>query len=159
MAKKISKLDVTLNGLMGAIVNAIKAWKPAACDREVQCSAALAEYLREVCPPDTRVETEYRDGGTTIDVWLSWQGLLFPGQVFFEVKRNLDKKSDLDRLVGQIAALQPGKRKVVVVLVGETNKELLGRLKEHYKAALDEDEDAMRIVTVKPISAGGHRGR
>lgn len=42
---------------------------------------------------------------------------------------------------------------LVVVLVGETSKELLGRLKEQYKSELDEDEDAMRIVTVKPISA------
>ena len=110
--KKISKINVSVNGLLDAIAESVKEWKPTKLPRENQYSAALADYLREVCPPDTRVETEYRDGGTTVDVWLSWQGFLLSGQLFIELKRNLRKKTEYDRLVGQIATFKPSNRKI-----------------------------------------------
>jgi len=149
MMKKISKIQVTVNGLLDVIAESVQDWKPTEFSRENQYSAALADYLREVCPPETRVETEYRDGGTTVDVWLSWQGLLFSDQLFIELKRNLRKKTDYDRLVGQIVALKPGNRRILVVLVGDTSAKLLGRLTEHFQTELEESEESMRIVTIK----------
>ena len=154
MTKKITKKQVTWYGLLDVITESVRDWKPTELSRENQYSAALADYLREVCPPDTRVETEYRDGGTTVDVWLSWQGLLFSDQLFIELKRNLRKKTDYDRLVGQIVALKPGNRRILIVLIGDTSDKLLGRLTEHFQTELEESEESMRIVTIKPISDG-----
>ena len=156
MVKKISKLDVTLGGLINCVSKSVATWKPVEAKREIQYSAALAEYLREACPEDIRVETEYRHGGTTADVWLSWTGHFLKDEVFFELKRNLEKKTDYDRLVGQIEALKPRDHNVIVVLVGGTSKELLGRLKEHYEDLLGtqsllvpgRDNGELRIVTV-----------
>lgn len=156
MVKKISKFDVTMSSLIECVANSVTAWKPAEAKKEITYSAALAEYLREACPTDTRIETEYRHGGTTADVWLSWTGLMLKGKIFFEVKRNLDKKTDYDRLIGQIKALKPRNNKVIVVLIGETSKELLGRLREHYKDILDQDSllsveiPSLKIITVTP---------
>lgn len=161
--KKISKLDVTMDSLINCVANSVAAWKPAEAKKEITYSAALADYLREACPPDTRIETEYRHGGTTADVWLSWSGLLLKGEVFFEVKRNLDKKTDYDRLIGQIEALKPRDNKVIVVLVGETSKELLGRLREHHKEILDRgtllsiEAVSLKIITITPVS-GQNKG-
>lgn len=70
MVQKIGKLDVTMNGILKTIANLVSKWKPGEWKKETQYSSALADYLREVCQPDTRIETEYRDGGTTADVWL-----------------------------------------------------------------------------------------
>lgn len=78
-----------------------------------------------------------------------WQGLMTSDEVFFEVKRNLQKKTDYDRLVGQITALDPSKRKIIVVLVGDTSKELLGRLMQQFKTELEDTwMERLRIVTI-----------
>lgn len=151
MMKKISKINVSVNGLLDTIAESIQDWKPTELSRENQYSAALADYLREACPSNTLVETEYRDGGTTVDIWLSWQGLFLSDQLFIELKRNLRKKTDYDRLIGQIVALKPGNRNILIVLVGDTSAKLLGRLTEHFQTELDEFAGSMRIVTIKPV--------
>ena len=150
MTKKISKIQVTVHGLLDVIAESVRDWKPTELSRENQYSAALADYLREVCPPETRVETEYRDGGTTVDVWLSWQGLIFSDELFIELKRNLSKKTDYDRLVGQIVALKPSNRRILIVLIGDTSAKLFDRLTEQFQTELEESEESMKIVTIKP---------
>jgi hypothetical protein len=154
MSVKISKSDVAMTGLLNCIANAVSNWRPASAKKEITYSAALADYLREICPSDTMVETEYRHAGTTADVWLRWTGFLQKGELFFEVKRNLIKKTDYDRLIGQIEALKPQLNNIIVVLVGETSKELLGRLQDHYKTVLKDglligDEPKMKILTLQ----------
>ena len=151
MTKKISKIRVTYYGLLDVITESVRDWKPTELSRENQYSAALADYLREVCPPETRVETEYRDGGTTVDVWLSWQGFLFSDELFIELKRDLSKKTEYDRLVGQIVALKPGNRRILIVLVGDTSVKLLNRLTEQFQTELEESEESMKIVTIEPM--------
>jgi hypothetical protein len=49
-----------------------------------------------------------------------------------ELKRNLQSKAQLDRLVGQVEALEPKKNAVLIILCGETNPALLTGLKERY---------------------------
>ena len=52
-------------------------------------------------------EREYRHLGTTIDFYVSFPGLLFgKHEVYAELKRKLDRKGELDRLVGQIEGLK-----------------------------------------------------
>jgi tRNA threonylcarbamoyladenosine modification (KEOPS) complex Cgi121 subunit len=54
--------------------------------------------------------------------------------------------------VGQIEGLKPGKNSIILVLVGETDPALLGRLQDQFEDELDEDSDALRIVVVKQES-------
>lgn len=95
------------------------------------------------------VEKEYRHLGTTLDLWLRWGGLLSSEEICFELKVKLSRKTDYDRLVGQIEGIDPRKNQVIVVLIGDTDPSLLGRLKDRYRELLQDDlARRMSIVCV-----------
>ena len=133
---RIEKLTVTMNGLLPVMTELVAKWSPPKLRSEIAYRDHLLAYVREAVPGDTKLEKEYRHRGTTMDLWLGWKGLLTTDELAFELKVNLKKKTDYDRLVGQIEGLQPKSNKVLVVLIGETDPALLGRLKEHYAALL-----------------------
>ena len=117
---RITKLNISVNGLLDCIEKVVNKWNPPILKNELAYSNDLAEFLRATLPEDAQIEREYRDKSTTADLWISHKGLMLKSEVFFEVKRNLKKKSDYDRLVGQIQGLRPEKNNVFVVLVGDT---------------------------------------
>jgi hypothetical protein len=53
--------------------------------------------------------------------------------VFIELKNNLHKKPECDRLETQVDNLQPAEHNVIIVLCGATAPPLLSRLKEKYR--------------------------
>ncbi|HXM93152.1 MAG TPA: hypothetical protein VOA64_02685 [Candidatus Dormibacteraeota bacterium] len=112
----------------------IREWQPAQSANELQYRNSLTALLRERLPK-AKIETEYRHNGTTIDIYAKEPGLFGSTEVFVELKRNLLHKAQLDRLVGQIESLQPGKNAILVVLCGDTNPALVTRLKEKYGIA------------------------
>ncbi len=146
---RVGKATIGLNGLMPTLESLLKDWHPEAMSNEAAYSNALAAYLRTALPEDARVEREYRHAGTTTDVGVLYTGIISNDEVFFEVKRNLRKKPDYDRLVGQVEGLKPRKNKIIVVLVGDTDNALLGRLREHCKAYTNGLEESMRLLVVK----------
>lgn len=157
---KLTKGGVAFSGLFDGIDRVLAEWNPGSLKNERQFKDVLLGHLRaSVPPPPTcRIEPEYRDGGTTADIYLKWQGFLFTVEVFFELKHNLTRKTDFDRLVGQLHGLEPGKRRIIVVLCGRTDQALLGRLKELFRNHLetssiptvwDASDPAMRII-LKP---------
>lgn len=109
-----------------------KEWQPHILPTELKYRDALSTLLRG-CLKDAKVETEYRHIGTTIDIYVKQSGFFGSSEVFVELKYNLLHKAQLDRLVGQIESLQPGKNAIVVILCGQTNPALLTRFKERYK--------------------------
>ena len=117
----------TVNKLIGE-------WQPAQSANELQYRNSLTALLRERLPK-AKIETEYRHNGTTIDIYAKEPGLFGSTEVFVELKRNLLHKAQLDRLVGQIESLQPGKNAILVVLCGDTNPALVSRFKEKYGIA------------------------
>ncbi len=136
--KKVSKAAVAYSGLNDPLLDVLKDWRPPSLRTELEYRDALFKYLREVLPEDSRVEKEYRHSGTTSDLYLRWKGLLGgTTEVFFELKRNLKKKTELDRLVGQIAGLDPGRHTIFVVLTGDLDPSLVARLKERYADFLE----------------------
>jgi hypothetical protein len=157
MALTLTKAQVAFGGLPKNVVKLLEAWEPQPQRTELAYRDALAAMLRAACPPDARVEVEYRHGGTTTDVWLRWKGIVSNDEVFFELKRNLTKKTELDRLIGQLVQLDAGKRNIVVVLFGETGPGLLSRLRERCRefsdraarTLIDDDLDQVTIV-LKP---------
>lgn len=130
---QITKAAVAYSGLMSNLSYALSAWRPIQMKTEQDYRDALLEHLRSIVPDDARVEREYRHYGTTMDLYLSWRGVLMNDEVFFELKKNLKRKSDFDRLVGQIEGLNPSKNKVAVILFGDTDAGLLSRLTEKYR--------------------------
>lgn len=135
---KITKIEISWHGLIGAVARAIRRWEPQPQKSEHGYRDALIEHLR-ACAPDARVEKEYRVAGTTADVYVKMAGLLSTDEVYLELKRDLGKKADCDRLVGQVADLDPRNREVIVVLFGQTDPALLKRLEEQFRDFIDDD--------------------
>lgn len=132
----ISKLAVTWEGLLTTLSKLVSKWQPPQLKNEVAYRDHLLALIRSSVPADTKVEKEYRHYGTTIDIWIRWVGLVFPGELALELKVNLKKKTEFDRLVGQIESLNPEKNAVLVVLVGDTDPSLIGRLQEKYASRI-----------------------
>ena len=133
---KIEKVSVTLNGVLPVFTDFVNTWSPPKLKNEVAYRDHLLAYIREAVPPETKVEREFRHRGTTMDIWIGWKGFLATDELAFELKLNLKKKTDFDRLVGQLEGLEPAKNKTLLVLVGETDHALLGRIKEKYALQL-----------------------
>jgi len=68
------------------------------------------------------------------------------------VKVNLKKKTEFDRLVGQIEGLDPRRNKVLVVLIGETDRDLLGRLEAKYATQIRGDIDVDKSLALVQVS-------
>lgn len=145
---KIEKLTVSWNGLLPVMTKLVQDWRPPKLPSEANYRDHLFNVIRESVPADTKVEKEYRHRGTTMDLWLAWKGITESDEVAFELKVNLKRKIDFDRLVGQIEGMEPKKYKVIVVLIGDTDSALLGRLKEKYGSLLEGLEQTLSIVLV-----------
>ncbi len=136
---RLTRYGIFINGLFPCLRRIVDGWVPGMLGSEKEFRNSLFDHLRRSLPPDCRIEKEYRDGGTTCDLYLKWPGRLAPTEVFFELKHNLKRKTDFDRLVGQIHGLEPSKRKIIVVLCGATDEALLGRLNELFKNQLNDE--------------------
>jgi hypothetical protein len=150
---EVSKLGVGWSGLLEQLTECIKAWRPPLLKREIDSSRLLAAYLRERLPPDSHVETEYRHAGETIDVCVRYSGIVSNDEIVLEVKRRLTRKTELSRLVGQVMGLGPEKNKILLVLIGSCDVELVGRfraqLQKHIAhGPLIVDVPTLRIVEI-----------
>lgn len=150
--KKIEKLEVSWNGLLPVVSKVVSQWNPPRLKSEISYRNDLLAMLREVLPADTQLEKEYRHRGTTIDIWLKWQGVLQSDELAFELKVNLKKKTEFDRLVGQIEGLDPRRNKVLVVLIGETERDLLGRLEAKYVTQIKGDLAGDKYLAIVQVS-------
>lgn len=145
---KIDKLAVTWSGLLPVIAKVVSAWKPPKLKSEAAYRDNLLALLRETVPDDARVEKEFRHRGTTMDLWLEWKGVVMNDELGFELKVNLKKKTDFDRLIGQIEGMDPRKNKTLVVLIGETDPAFLGRIQDRYRGQIKSDTPTLAIVSI-----------
>jgi hypothetical protein len=154
--EKLGYMEVGWHGLLVGLAKLIEAWRAPYLSGEVAYRDELFNYIRAAIPRETRLEKEYRHNGTTVDIWIRWKGFFFDGEVSLELKVDLTKKTEFDRLVGQIEAIEPKANKILVVLIGDCDSALVGRLREKYCPpgyALNEPE-RFRIVCV-PIENNG----
>ncbi len=148
---KIKKLTVTWSGLVPTFAKHLREWTPPKLPTEANYRDNLLNFLRESVPNDAKVEKEFRHHGTTLDLWVGWKGVVSIDELAFELKVDLKKKAQYDRLVGQIEGVNPSKNKLLLVLIGDTDPALLGRLRERYARHIDSPvEITMAIVEVKP---------
>lgn len=129
----LNKANVAWFGLLSKVEQLIRRnWQPGKLSSETSYRDSLAAFLRESAP-DAHIETEYRHAGTTTDVYLKWRGIFSSGEVFIELKLNLQQKDEHDRLIGQIVQINPAKHNLIVLLIGEHNENFVARLQERYK--------------------------
>jgi hypothetical protein len=152
------KIDLGFFGksLHDGLLSILEKWRPPKMATELECRNALFERLRKFLPDKAKIEKEYRHEGTTLDLYVRCRTGFPPSddEVFFELKRNLTKKNEFDRLVGQIAGLNPKENHVFVVLFGEVDPALLGRLKNQYSEFLEASgpfggDPSVTIVEIK----------
>lgn len=145
---RLSKATIGFNGLLATLNDVVSGWHPEVLKTELAYSNSLAAHLRAVLPEDSRIEREYRHEGTTCDLCVVYSGLLSADRVLIEVKKDLRRKANYDRLVGQVEGLKPRKNKILVVLVGQTDPALLGRFKEHFRDQLEGFGSVLGLVVM-----------
>lgn len=152
--KMLSRESVAWNGLIPALESRLLQWNPGNLGGELKYRDNLYEHLRDSVPEGCVVQKEYRHLGTTIDIWIKWLGFLWTTEVGFELKLNLTKKSDYDRLIGQLESMEPSKTNIVVVLIGSVEEAFLMKLKHRYSTQLSDDviSKTMAVVHV-PVEA------
>src|SRR5262249_28316923 len=140
------------------VVKLAKDWGPGELATELKYRDSLAAFLRERLK-NAKIETEYRHCGTTADVYVKEQGFFGSSEVFIEIKRNLQHKAALDRLVGQIQGLQPKQNKIIVLLCGETNPALVTRFEEVFATELLVFVEYNMALVVKQSAKSATAGR
>jgi hypothetical protein len=115
-----------------SVLKLVRQWEPGAQPTELKYRDSLVAFIRENLK-DSKIETEYRHCGTTIDIYVKQPGFFSSSEVFVELKRDLKQKAQLDRLVGQVTSMGPDKSAIIVVLCGDTNPALVTRFKEVFK--------------------------
>lgn len=129
---RLGKVSVLWNGLLPSIVNLVRPWTPAAGKKEIAYRDELLALLHQALPEDAKVEKEYRTRGTTVDLWIRWNGFFVNDELHIELKVNLRRKTEFDRLVGQIESLEPASNRVLVMLIGDSDPALVQRLQRKY---------------------------
>jgi hypothetical protein len=127
------------------VLKLVRAWPCEPLPTELKYRDSLIAYLRENLPK-AKIEREFRHLGTTTDVYVREEGFFGKSEVFLELKRNLLTKSVLDRLVGQIELLEPKEHPILVVLCGEIDPALLGRLRQDSDTRFQSQESIWRIA-------------
>lgn len=137
----LSSIDILWNGFTPAFRDLLNDWNPGDLDSEQQYQDSLFDFLRARLP-ECIVQREYNEAGSRVDIYLKRKGFRGDQEAFFEVKHNLFGKSEGDRLVGQLDAMDPERRKIVVVLcvLGSLDDQtMLGRLEELSKQSDDKN--------------------
>jgi hypothetical protein len=136
-----------------SVYRVIKQWQPDDLPTEARYRDSLIAFLNEKLSRAIIVK-EYRHNGTTTDIYVKRQGILGSTHVFIELKRNLKKKSDLDRLIGQLRYLKPRSNYVVVVLCGDSEPAFVDLIKQEYSNVLGELEGFRTFaVVLKKLAA------
>ena len=82
------------------VLKLVKEWKPDMLPTELKYRDAVAALLREKLK-DAEIEVGYRHSGTTIDIYVKQSGFWDSTQVFVELKRNFQRRPQLDQLIGE----------------------------------------------------------
>ncbi len=136
-----------------SVYRVIKQWQPDELPTEARYRDSLIAFLNEKLSRAIIVK-EYRHNGTTTDIYVKRQGILGSTHVFIELKRNLKKKSDLDRLIGQLRYLKPRSNYVIVVLCGDSEPAFVDLIKQEYSNVLGELEGFRTFaVVLKKLAA------
>ena len=121
----IDKLKFQFCDGAGTVESLIKRWQPQNCKTEKDYENSLYDFLhREL--PDIQITKQFAKGRVRADILIS-------DNVVLELKNDLDSTAKYQRLLGQLAELKEWKGKIIVLLCGNTDKNLAKALRTHVK--------------------------
>lgn len=105
----------------------IKEWRPRKCKTEREYEDKLEKYLRARFS-GVEVERQFGVGRSRVDICVG-------RKVFIELKKDLARTDQAQRLIGQIALYEQSNiEKLIIVLAGSVNQELLRSVQEVAKS-------------------------
>jgi len=118
----------------GDVVEAINRWKPSRCVKENDYRDSLEKYLRQELNrsdsysffPEPKITIRKEAGRGLCDLEIN-------RKLGIEIKKDLNTKSKVDRLCGQMNNYEREYKYIIVVLVGKTSENHL----EHLRMDLD----------------------
>ncbi|HEY6195520.1 MAG TPA: hypothetical protein VI504_10795 [Candidatus Eisenbacteria bacterium] len=134
----LDKLKFQLWDDVGAVVDLIAKWRPRKCETEKDFEKSLYAYLHEAFE-DTQITKQFAQGRMRAD-------LMVGGKVIIELKHNLDSTAKLQRLIGQLSQYDSWKGRVIVLLTGETEPNLLKELKQFIRKQGWDDLDGEKVT-------------
>lgn len=137
----LDKLKFKMWDDVGAVVDVIAKWQPGKLKDEKAYEKSLYAYLHEVFG-DTQITKQFAQGRLRADLKIG-------DTVIVEMKHNLDSTAKLQRLLGQLSLYDEWRGRVVVLLTGETEPNLLKELKRFIEKQGWDDIDEKVTVTQK----------
>jgi hypothetical protein len=113
----------------GLVKKLIEKWQPGNLGSERASEDSLYDYLHQQFDY-LQVTRQYARGRATVD-------LVIGDQVMIELKHNLTSTSELQRLKGQLMEYKSWKMAIIIVLTGETDKNLLKDLTRFIQKEID----------------------
>lgn len=107
---------------VGTVTGLLESWSPVACKREKDFENSLFDHLHAALP-NTQVTKQYGFGRTNADIVVA-------KCVAIEMKHNLDTTGKYQRLLGQLIDYEDWDGRVIVLLTGRNDPELVKRLRE-----------------------------
>lgn len=101
----------------------INEWEPGDLKTEQQYEKSLYDFLQQRLD-GIQITRQYARGRVRADIAIG-------DKVIVEIKNNLDSTSKYHRLVGQLNEYKDWNEKIIVVLCGRTDPNLLHQLRKH----------------------------
>jgi len=121
------------------VASLIKKWRPKDCKTEKSYEKSLYNYLHNNLE-DIQVTKQYAKGRVRAD-------LVVGDKVIIELKNNLDSTSKYQRLIGQINDYKEWDGSIILILIGDTDKNLRKELDKYLeKEIIDLYKDVVIIV-------------
>jgi histidinol phosphatase-like enzyme len=114
---------------VGAVVSLLEKWTPENCKNEKDFENSLFEYLHKELG-DIQITKQYAVGRIKAD-------LMVGKNVIVEMKTNLKTTNAYQRLVGQLTQYAEWQGRIVIILTGQTDINLLKDLKAFVKKQND----------------------
>jgi hypothetical protein len=107
----------------------IDSWKPKKQDRkELEFSDDCYHFLKDNLPK-AQVTRDDKNNKKGLDIGLRYETMYGVESVGIEFKRNLDSTNERNRLIGQIETKGKQYQDIIIVLVGESNNNMVVDLK------------------------------
>lgn len=127
---------------IGMIESLVKKWKPKDCKTEKSYEKSLYDFLHKNLY-DIQVTKQYARGRIRAD-------LVVGDSVIIEIKNNLDSTSKYQRLIGQLQEYKEWDGDIIILLIGETDKNLLKQLNKYIEQeGFDEGMYGQSVTIIK----------
>ncbi len=123
--KFIDKLKFHVGDSVKFVTTKLKEWKPRKCSTEKEYENSLYAFLHDQMG-DLQVTKQYAKGRIRAD-------LVIADKVIVELKNNLNTTAKYQRLIGQLNEYKDWDGRVIILLTGDTDRNLRKQLDAYIK--------------------------